>query len=190
MIVRVRLFVAIFLPENITSKLASLPRSCPLPRLRWTAPASLHLTLRFLGDTDIGKVASIENVLLEATRSRPGFRLLIADGGVFPNPRRPRIFWMGLGGAVDALTSLAADIESGIRSVGYPAADHAFKPHLTLARCRSEVNCQPDDADCFVKSARALGNDEFDVRTVELVRSHLSGAGARYERLQSFPLAA
>ena len=45
-----RLFVALIPPVPVRSELAML--AAPLPGVRWTPEDNLHLTLRFIGETD------------------------------------------------------------------------------------------------------------------------------------------
>lgn len=185
-----RLFVAIFLPETVLLDVQSLSRRLPSPRLRWVAPASIHITMKFLGETEPSRLPVYETVLAQAAAATPRFRLGVAGGGVFPDARRPRIFWAGLSGDIDRLIALAGRAEAGFSVLGVPEEDRAFAPHLTLARCRADARCLPADADEFLSAAQSLASPSFPVNALHLVQSHLGASGSRYETLRSFPLAA
>ena len=68
---RLRLFVAIDLPEDVRESLGRLQsdlRRHDLPGLRWTRPEGVHLTLKFLGETPASSLAAIEGALARAVR--------------------------------------------------------------------------------------------------------------------------
>jgi 2'-5' RNA ligase len=186
----VRLFIAIFLPESALSDVNAFSRQFSSPRLRWVPPASLHITLKFLGETQEAHLPKLETELTRASLSCPRFEIGVKGGGVFPNGRRPRIFWAGLSGETRRLCELARQTGSICSDFGVPSDEKEFAPHLTLARCRSDARCLPDDARSFMTAAAALEVPPFSVAAMHLVRSHLSGSGSRYETLRSFPLAA
>src|SRR5258706_2608773 len=54
--------------------------------------------------------------------------------GVFPNARNPRVLWVGLGGDVDKLTSLAARLDEKMVERGFAGEKRPFQPHLTIGR--------------------------------------------------------
>ena len=47
----------------------------------------------------------------EASRGGSPFRLTIGGLGAFPNLRRPRVLWVGIGGEVDKLVALQQRID-------------------------------------------------------------------------------
>ncbi|MBO9370234.1 MAG: RNA 2',3'-cyclic phosphodiesterase, partial [Chloroflexi bacterium] len=55
-----RTFIAIVLPDPILRQLAQvqrqLERQAPPESIRWVKPEGIHLTLKFLGDTPVGKL--------------------------------------------------------------------------------------------------------------------------------------
>lgn len=185
-----RLFIAIFLPEEATATVAGLARRVSCPRLRWIPPVSLHLTLKFLGEADDNRVPDVTDALGRVVGQCRRFSIGLTGGGSFPDGRRPRVFWVGMSGDVAKLSDLASRLASEFAAIGFPDEERAFVPHLTVARCRSDARCLPADGQAFAAAAASLAIDPFSVDSVHLVRSHLNGAGARYERLRSFSLAA
>ena len=57
---------------------------------------------------------------------------------MFPNPKRPSVFWVGLGGELEALQQLWTDLEDCLFARGYPR-DQRWHPHITLGRFRSRI---------------------------------------------------
>jgi RNA 2',3'-cyclic 3'-phosphodiesterase len=184
------LFVAIFLPDHLLSHLAAFPQHVRSPRLRWMPVASLHVTLRFLGEMPPASVAGLEGALARAASGSTPFRLAVAGGGVFPNDRRPTAFWARLAGDVKRLGALAERVNAGLVDAGVPLEERPFTPHLTLARCRTGVRCLPEDAHLFADAADEIDAAPFEVNEFHLVRSHTEPTGPRYESLRAFPLAA
>jgi RNA 2',3'-cyclic 3'-phosphodiesterase len=182
-----RVFIAIELPEEIKSELVKLIESLKKPRfsfVRWVNPHSIHLTLKFLGNVNPGKVTEISNVIESAANKFRKFQVEISGLGFFPNPRRPRVFWIGVGGDMASLIGLQKDIDSGTEKLGFPGEKRQFSPHLTLARINE--GCTPGDLSDFVGNveqhnfSRSL---HIDAGSVSLMRSELLRTGARYTRL-------
>ncbi|MCJ2540686.1 MAG: RNA 2',3'-cyclic phosphodiesterase, partial [Candidatus Thermoplasmatota archaeon] len=67
--------------------------------VRPVKPEQLHLTLRFLGDTDEGMVDDLKLLMTRSVEGIPPFRLTFEGVGAFPNAKRARVVWIGLRGA-------------------------------------------------------------------------------------------
>lgn len=194
-----RLFVAIFLPESIVSGLEALACQIDASPLRWIPAINLHITLRFLGDIsnptflsgrDLQTRLTALKGAIQSVATLPKFSLSISGGGVFPDDRRPRIFWAGLRGEVNALLTLATSLNAAFSGLGIPNEDREFQPHLTLAKCRSDARCRNVDAERFKAAVSAISLPDFSVDAISLVRSDLNARGSHYEVLETFSLAA
>jgi 2'-5' RNA ligase len=75
-----RLFAAITLPEDLKTGLAGL--HADFPGLKWSAPETMHLTLRFIGQTPAERVEAVRRSLRDDRRR--AFRLTVAGLGLFP----------------------------------------------------------------------------------------------------------
>src|SRR5436305_15113601 len=89
-----RLFVGIAITDELRANIArymqSLEKALP-NATKWVQPESLHLTLKFIGQSE--KVEEIHNEL-RAISSTP---IALAFRGVgFFTPRKPRVFWAGV----------------------------------------------------------------------------------------------
>ena len=95
-----RTFIEVELPEPVRGALAELSvrlaQGWPRGAVRWATAEKLHLTLRFLGDTEAEKVGALAAGLDGLAADQPGFDLRLTSVGVFPNARRPRVIWAGL----------------------------------------------------------------------------------------------
>jgi RNA 2',3'-cyclic 3'-phosphodiesterase len=146
--------------------------------VRWTVPASLHLTLRFLGDVDGSDVQRIEEALRVVAAKHGPQRLEIAGFGAFPSLRRAATLWVGVAPA-PGLMALQRDLDVSVSRLGYGREDRPFRPHITVGRLQS--GARPMDIE------RAAGDYEYssvvDVETMDLMRSHLHPEGSRYEAI-------
>jgi RNA 2',3'-cyclic 3'-phosphodiesterase len=178
-----RLFIALDLPPEVRATLQAMQaqlRGYRLP-IRWTDPAGAHLTLKFLGATDPGQVAAITGALETIARKHAPFELVTAGPGCFPNLHAPRVVWLGLGGAVDALARLRDDVERTIAPLGFPTETRPFSPHLTLGRTNKDATRQESAAiGPAIKATPAPPRITWQVRRLSLMRSELGPAGARY----------
>jgi 2'-5' RNA ligase len=177
-----RLFIAVdpdaAVQESLQRAAAELHRLSP--RAKWADKTGFHLTLAFLGDMESALVPAIEAALAKVASATAPFTLRVRGGGFFGAPRKPRVLWVGVEGAVDALSALQGAVEKAMVPLGHQPEARAFSPHLTLARSRD-----PKGDTAFVECASRLARDFGETRVEELVlyRSELSPAGARYTAL-------
>lgn len=155
------------------------------PELRWTARASWHLTLAFLGEATEDILPDLTVRLERAARRHPAQRLAIAGGGAFPSARKAQVLWAGFSSDEKALGSLAASVAAGARRAGAPPADERrkYRPHLTLARCRAAT-----DLSAVTAELAAFAGTAWTAQSIHLIRSHLSAGPPRYEDLANWPL--
>ncbi len=184
-----RLFIAVPLPPEVQGRVGSVidrvrgraddepdQRGGSAPR--WIRPGSLHLTLRFLGDTPEDRVADLRAVLATAAASATPFDVALAGSGAFPDQASPRAIWLGIGRGRDELARLAASLDAALAHRGWPSDGRAFRAHLTIARAVDPAR--------GAAAARALGIEaqELDaawrVESVVLFESLLGRGPARY----------
>ncbi len=197
-----RAFVALELPASAQRRLIAtqheLARQLQLQQLdrcvRWTPAGNLHLTLRFLGEIDDAQRGALAQAL--ATLAGVHSRLLLDAGGLgcFPNPRRPSVIWCGIQGDGAALARLQADVERAARSIGLPAEEKTFAPHLTIGRLQRSATAsqlQAVGAAVIQLSAAAVPPVEAATTPVAellLMQSELTPSGPIYTPLGVFPL--
>src|ERR1035441_6526512 len=95
-----RLFVAISIPEPVRDEIIRVQQELqPLvPRdvARWARSDQFHLTLRFLGDVPADGVEDLKKSVGAVCRNARPLSLRAEGVGFFPNPRSPRIIWVGI----------------------------------------------------------------------------------------------
>lgn len=188
-----RTFVAIELPPPLRQKLADIRHRMPAGparAIRWIPPDGIHLTLRFLGDIEPGRVAAVVERISAAAAQTGRFWLELAGPGAFPPSGPPRVFWVGLAGELQRLGSLQARIEGGLSTIGFEPDRRPFHPHLTIGRISSRARTREAlDARSSFTRVQVEPGQRFDARSLTLWRSHLMEEGARYEPLASAELA-
>lgn len=100
--------------------------------LRLAKLPGLHLTLRFLGDTDESMIPRLTESLDQLVERHSGFRHSLTGLGVFPDRTRPTVVWAG----IDApeLTALQSEVDEQVGSLGWEPEGQPYRPHVTLAR--------------------------------------------------------
>lgn len=184
----IRAFIAIDLPDHIRHGLGEqirrLRQAMPDTPIRWVRPEAIHLTLRFLGDTDLELVAGLKQGLASLGRANGGFPIKVGGIGCFPNGRRPRVVWIGVEEKTGALTELQRSVEAFCRELGYPPERREFSPHLTLGRVRRGGETQTGvKLGRFIEMDRSTSLGEAPVEEVILFESLLRPEGAVYRRL-------
>jgi len=183
-----RLFIAIELPREIRDALMAFLTELRgiAPRAKWVRAENLHVTLKFLGETDAGKLPAIQNALASIRGGEPvslDFRGL----GFFPNEHKPRVFWVGMQASAN-LKTLAEAIDREMHKHGFPLENRPFTPHLTLARFEPPGTPAQLGAAAKHNSARSFGS--LTARAFHLIESKLKPGGAEYTTLKSFPFVA
>lgn len=180
-----RLFVAIEIPDEIRKALAAFLREMRsfAPQAKWVRAENLHVTLKFLGETEPAKTQTVRNVLA-AIRSDAVVALEFQGLGFFPNDRRPRVFWVGMEASAN-LKTLAQDIDQGMHKLGFTLEDRPFAPHLTLARFNPPE--LPPKLATAVKENASRNFGSFRTAEFGLIESQLKATGAEYTTVQTFP---
>jgi RNA 2',3'-cyclic 3'-phosphodiesterase len=179
-----RLFVAIEISADIRQRIAEFfvrvqPR---LANARWVRSEGLHITLKFLGNVPDERRTTIEGVLRQIRA--PRFQLSLQNIGVFPNPRSPRVLWVGIESGPE-LASLARKTDDAVAPLGFEREKRGFTPHVTLARFK-EGTRTPNVGSALPESSPSFGT--MTATEFHLYESKLSPKGASYSKLASFAL--
>lgn len=185
----IRLFIALPLPAEVEAELDRLlaqlrPKSS---NVKWVPSRNIHLTVKFLGDTEEKIVGKITSAIDEVATQYQPFESTLDRIGAFPNLRRPRVIWVGgsepiadaSGGAADA-ARLARDIDHRMRKLRFEKEKRPFKAHLTLGRVRQ--GRRVDELAAFLESFR-LDPIPLKLDRLVLFKSTLTPKGATYDRL-------
>jgi 2'-5' RNA ligase len=152
--------------------------------IRWTKLENLHLTLLFLGDTDVELIPAIITALKKAVAASGPFRFSITGIGVFRSLRYPRVLWTGIK-ETDKLGLIKLNIDNSLKSLLSLDEPGTFKPHLTLGRMR-----RIHDFDLLKNLISKYSDHEFmevEVNEIIFYESILSKSGPVYEVIEAIP---
>ncbi|MFH1851137.1 MAG: RNA 2',3'-cyclic phosphodiesterase [Candidatus Neomarinimicrobiota bacterium] len=141
-----RTFISVAVPSRIGTVCDMLRTTIPASEkaIRWTKMNSIHLTLKFIGPTPADLIPEINRRLRQAVSGIEAMSLAVAGTGCFPDPRRPRVIWLGMTGELDRLHDLATKVHNCVVDLGIPDESAAFKPHITIARIKYPQKRTPD----------------------------------------------
>ncbi|MBI5444481.1 MAG: RNA 2',3'-cyclic phosphodiesterase [Deltaproteobacteria bacterium] len=177
---RIRCFVAAALPEAVRNDLAALQerfRSLA-PGLRWVAPASIHLTLKFIGEVEPNVFEAIAGALKPPLAPEAQAILVPRGVGAFPSVRRARVLWVGLAGDVAVVAKAALEVEARLEPLGIPREARPFTPHLTVGRARNPG--EMPDLRAALEAEGEYEGPSFTVSELVLYESRLSPKGPTY----------
>ena len=187
-----RLFVAIALPEEVKTALCSvqheLKEVLPPKAAAWTKPENLHLTLRFLGQVELGRVAELEGRLRYNLAGFGDLALICERLGCFPGPRFPRVVWTWMHDPGERLALLHRRVQEAVADFAEKPGEDRFIGHVTLARPKQITRAEAERLARFIESAGARRFGTWTCREVELIQSELSPGGSRYTTLANIAL--
>ncbi|MDP4224024.1 MAG: RNA 2',3'-cyclic phosphodiesterase, partial [Bacteroidota bacterium] len=115
-----RVFIAVKVDAggDLLRMLSSLKSLLAAEKIKWIDPSNIHLTLAFLGDTEEGRIKTLNTILRQKCTGFGNFEFVLAGAGVFRNYRDPRIIWTGIQSS-DKLIKLNELITAGLRENGF-----------------------------------------------------------------------
>jgi 2'-5' RNA ligase len=175
-----RLFIAIPLPDSVIQQLIDLQQ--PIDGVRWQNHNQFHITLKFLGETDPGRVPhlmqSLDNIDL------PVFSITLSGFGYFPEGKQPRVLWTAIK-RNESLVKLHKAVEEVCTGLGFETENRPFKPHITIAR----VDGTPKrDVMSFIDQYKKFSIPGVTVDEFVLYESKLHREGAKYIRKNTIKL--
>lgn len=188
---RWRLFIGIDFPESHHAHLARLIEivsATELP-IRWIGANAAHMTLHFLGETEIEVAELLRLGFGGANGDAHPFQLRIDGAGAFPSLNKPQVVWLGLDGDLASLRRLHRSTETFLLQFEIEPEERQFRPHITLGRTRRSLESPEINAllslmrSPEVKGILAELEAPFTVEHITFFRSHLSPSGSTYEPL-------
>jgi len=194
-----RAFFAVDLPESLASAVAAAQAPfADTSGVNPIDPEQAHVTLKFCGEVgDVGDgpadgdaSPTLDDVVAAGERAvdRAGsapFDCAVGGLGVFPSREYVSVIWAGVDAGAAELTVLHEAVEAETTALGVDPADHAFTPHVTLARVENATGAEA--------VRRALDAEDPEVGTVSvdeirLIESTLTPSGPEYDAVREFRL--
>ncbi|MDP2158585.1 MAG: RNA 2',3'-cyclic phosphodiesterase [Nitrospirota bacterium] len=183
----IRSFISIELSDDIRRSMADL-----IAELRkagadvtWVPAEKIHLTLKFLGNTDESLIPKIKERISNKLLHYNAFYINISGIGCFPSEKRPRVLWVGIERS-DILQSIQKEIDTEVAGLGFAREDRPFSPHLTIGRVRSQKGV----AEMLRRFAEFRTTDfgAVEVKSIHIMKSELKPAGAEHTSLAEIPI--
>ena len=174
-----RLFTGLEIPPDVAEELSFYQGG--LFGARWIDEDFYHITLRFIGDVDIGTANLVYDELCRV--SRDSFSVTLEGLTPFGGDR-PRSLVASVRPS-QPLTALQADHERAVRRAGVPPETRKFMPHVTLARLRG---VSPEGVADYLTMRGRPEAVTFEASRFILYSSRDSVGGGPYVEEASFPL--
>lgn len=194
----IRAFLAVELSQELRAELATVQQELKRriePELKrgtrtsWAQPASIHLTLKFLGDMDEQVIDPLRIAVEQAIENRLAVTVPLERLGVFPHPQSPRVLWVGpsenweQGAAAKRIAGIHDAIDEACEGFSFLRETRPFSAHLTLARIKmGERQVGVALARTGVLD-RPLSLASLAVESVALMQSELKPTGSVYTKL-------
>jgi 2'-5' RNA ligase len=187
---RLRTFVGVDITPVIRERAVALQQNLSKTgaQVKWVEPENLHVTLLFLGEVEDREVPNVCRAISEETQKHSSFPMTVETVGCFPNPRRPRILWIGVGQGAQELCSLHDALEAPLLNLGcYRREERKYTPHITIGRVRGDRPAN-DLSVALAKQASWHGG-QSDVREILVLSSELTPQGPVYTIMSRAKLA-
>jgi 2'-5' RNA ligase len=181
---RIRTFIGVDIGKDVRSRCVAMQETLSRAGadVKWVEAENLHVTLLFLGEVDDREVADVCRAVALVAGRHESFSLSVAGVGCFPNPRRPRVVWAGIGEGTEELVAIHDALEPPLMELGcYRREERQYTPHLTLGRVQGEQQTESLAAALARKADWQAGS--LEVRELLIFSSQLMREGPVYSIL-------
>jgi 2'-5' RNA ligase len=156
------------------------------PTLKVVDPSQIHITLKFLGDTNESLIPKIADEMRKAAEGVQPFELRFKGSDAFPSKNRIRVIWVGMNDALPMAT-MATRLDEGLSALGFERERRPFAPHLTVARTKVEGSSPVVRKLIENRSALDMGSQRIEA--IRLKKSVLTQCGPQYSTVEEVKLA-
>ena len=185
-----RLFIAFPLPVEIKKYLSKtiddFKSHCSDNKaVKWVDANNIHLTVKFLGDTDSSLLDTIKKELSNIGKQFPIINCSINKVGAFPNLNKPRVYWIGIDPQNDDIFELAEQTDKAMSQLGFEKESRKFQAHLTLGRIK--ISYELSDLNQYISNYK-VEPKQLTINKLRLYKSTLIRQGPIYECLHEVKL--
>ena len=184
----VRTFIAIMLDASLYNALTEVVEKFHSSKasVKWVIPENTHVTLKFLGNVEEDRLPEIFAACERAAEGSTPFDIEIKTVGCFPNSKRPKVVWLGIGKGINRAKGLYQKIEAELEGVGFSREKRGFKAHLTIGRVKGRQGISDlcsmleDSSDVLIGSMHA--------EKISVMKSKTLPSGPVYTELKAIRL--
>ncbi len=175
-----RTFIAIEIPESIKNKLYNSfnKEKKENKGVKWVEKKNLHITLKFIGEIEEGKIPLISKILDDVQDKFKTFKVYLSESGAFPDFRFPRVLWVGIH-PEEKIKEIFDFMEKKLEKIGVLREKRNFHPHITIARVKKKGK---------INFKKKNFNEDFEIKRVILFKSELNPDGPIYTPLKEVEL--
>ena len=181
-----RLFIAIELPQKLRQYFYNIIINMSKKNhgIRTIVPDNIHLTLKFLGNTNISDILKISEAIGSVSESFPKFNFNTGDRiEGFPGLKSARIIFVPIEGGSEKIIQFYGKLEDSLSKINIEKEPRKFIPHLTVARIRNMVDLKGE-----INNIEILPQKNIECTHLTLFESLLKQSGSEYNVLEEFKL--
>lgn len=183
-----RLFIAITLPADLRVLLFESIKDLARQDLaiRPIAPECIHLTLKFLGSTNILMLREIMAAISDTAEAIDSFSFTPGTIiGAFPDIVTARILFAPVKDTAGQIAVVFKLLETNLAKINIKKDERKFIPHITIARIGGKLNIGTAD---LIKKVSLNFKGSIICSKITLFESRLKPSGADYIILEEFNL--
>jgi len=164
----------------------SLRSGLGFARITWVKPESIHVTLKFFGETEEKRIPAISEVIREVAGRHQPFTSELVNVGIFGSSYSPKVIWFGIDKS-EPLKRLGLDVLQSVEKIGWEQDSQNFVPHLTIGRIKDVPDKHLFQA--IIDMHKKTRMQEVRVSEFHLFESILMREGPIYKVLETYKLA-
>ena len=132
----VRVFISVSVPKEIVDIKEMLKSTVDAKgtKIRWVRNGSMHLTLKFIGNTTEKSIDTINKTIHDVVKGKSVIDLSISGTGCFSKGKKVNALWVGVKGEIEELKKLVVKIDNKLEPLGFSIEQRKYLPHITIAR--------------------------------------------------------
>ncbi|WP_424358534.1 RNA 2',3'-cyclic phosphodiesterase [Methanocella sp. MCL-LM] len=179
----IRTFIAVNLDPAIKERIGEACRDFDVKGVKTVEPELVHITLKFLGNVEEGRVDAIAGALKGGVTVKP-FTATFRSIGGFPGPRNPRVIWIGAEGPFEELNR---QVEDALAGIGFER-EGRFNAHVTIGRVKFSTPEQKQQLPQLFEKYKDFYAGAQPVDRIHVMKSTLSPKGPKYEAIREILL--
>jgi RNA 2',3'-cyclic 3'-phosphodiesterase len=180
----IRTFIAVNLDPAIRARLGEAEGDFRIKGVRLVDPELIHVTLKFLGNVEEGRIDEIADALKKVTVAP--FTADVRGIGGFPSDRSPRVIWIGAE-PEETFSELNRQVEQHLADSGFER-EGRFRSHVTIGRVKFPDPEQKQRLPGLFEKYRSFDAGTMRVDRIHVMQSRLSPKGPKYEALREIVL--
>tara|TARA_B100001029_G_C15027671_1_gene434750 strand:- start:138 stop:701 length:564 start_codon:yes stop_codon:yes gene_type:complete len=179
-----RVFFGIPVKVNLNTLIEMIQTTVDAPcgDIKWVYGKNLHLTLAFIGNIELDKIERLKEELKSVNFDQP-FNAVLNYTGIFPTPKDPNVFWLGIDKGEDRFQSIVKKIREILLKLDLLIDTKEFIPHVTIGRIQNKKEAWKIDTNSYLNAV--FSPTRFIVNSIHLYESIMTEKGVRYSTIVS-----